>query len=251
MGAENEKDNPSFAERVIRYTLVGRSVFQFQSYLYNPSLEPHFKSHDYLYGLASEKKEAFARMTPIMGRMLIITFLLVCYLIGIRFEFQLLGTQVLQFPALIEVLSFMTAMALLATIISFLDYLKITRVLDVLAENVFGLDSPIYGYAHKNAHGLWGDIFALRSVGYVSSNSHKAILTAFGLYLFAYAFFVIAIPFGAVLYTFYFIVIDCNHTSWFFTTLVCFSLVVSIVSISLFIVALCVKFNFEIPEAEY
>lgn len=239
---------PAPASSEIKLTLVGRTLFQFESYLFGDNLRKYFATHDFLNGLATEKKDATGRMNLALGRSIILSFVLLCYVSGVRFDVELFNVKILQFPAIIEVLTFLTAFSLFATVIAFLDFIIVDRILAHLSGTILGIDSPIYGYAHRNSYGIWADIFTIRHVGYQSSFAHRIIVIIFLAYFFVYGATYFALVTGTITYAFYFIVIEENKTSWMFTAMSWMGLVVAVVGVFIFAVALLVRFKFKIPK---
>lgn len=239
---------PVPADTEIKLTLVGRALFQFESYLFGDNLRKHFATHDYLNGLATEKKDATTRMNLALGRSIILSFILSCYVSGIRFDIALFDIKILQFPATVEILTLLTAFSLFATIITFLDFIIVDRILAHLSGSTLGIDSPAYGYAHRNSNGIWADIFTIRRAGYQSSFAHRIVATVFLGYLFVYGFAILSFITGTIVYAFYFVVIEENKTAWMFTAMAWMGFLVAVVGVFVFTVALLVRFKFRIPQ---
>ena len=236
------------ADLEIKKTLLGRAIFQFQSYLFEPLLQKYFATKEYLDGLAVEKKECSARMNSAMARCLMLAFLLACYVGGIQFDVAVFGTKFFQFPAIVEVLTLLTAFALLGSALTFLDHMIVDRLLDTLIRSQLQIDSPVYAYAHRNSFGIWHDVLTIRKIGYASPATHLAITGISLGYIVIHGMAFLTFTAGTIAYAFYFVVVEDHTISPLFETMSWVGAIVGAFSIFLLVATILVRFEFKISR---
>ena len=227
----------------LKQTIFERAVTEYSSYLLG-NLREHFTSHEYLDGLALEKKDALARMAKTMSRSTVFAVLLISYVSGIHFDIKILGNEIFQFPAVIEVLTFLLAASLLQSVLLSIDYMLIDRMLETLCQEVFKIQSPRYTYAHRNAQGIFIDMLTPWGVGYASTRSHWAVVLCMGVFFIGYYLGALVFHIVTIGYAAHYILVNGHATSEVFTIATWLSLVFMAASLFLLIMTFAIKLRF-------
>jgi hypothetical protein len=240
-------DTKQTPPKQIRYTLLGRAIFEFHSYLFGP-LRQYFSNKDYLDGLADQKQASLLRFSRATWRIMILSILLTLYVSGVKFDFSIAGKQLVQLPSIIEVVMFLAAGALMQSVTTFLDYMIVDRLLNTLTTHELKITSPAYAYAHKNSLGIWADVLSIRMSGYRSGRAHIAV----ALFVVAYGILTLAAMYGfclwSIVYAFFFLYQSQSFTSPTFEIIAWIAMAGAGFAVALLILTFLVRFEFTLKE---
>ena len=199
-------------------SLVGRALIEFHSYLFSERRK-YFATREYLDGLAEQRNQTSDRFGRSTGRAVITCFLLIGYVGGVKFELPLLENYIVQFPAVIELITFLASLMLMQVVVTFLDYVIVEQMLDTLARHELNIQSPKFAYAHKSSIGIWIEILNSSREGYRSGLGHVLVAGTVGIFFGLYLLALILFCFGVIIFAFHYVVVEGHSTSITFNLL--------------------------------